>query len=57
MSYTDLELYTYSLTFAQKVVFFDLVLYRYFVGREGQSVSIESYRKILHKSNDYLREC
>lgn len=45
MSYTDLELYTYSLTFAQNVVFFDLVLYRYFIGREGQSVSIESYRK------------
>lgn len=49
MSYCDVELCTYSYAFVNKVVFFDIILYKYNIGRPGQSVSHESYLKAVDK--------
>lgn len=60
MSYTDIELYSYSLRFAKTVIFWDILLYRYFLGRAGQSISLASYRKnICHLERLFKRmlEC
>lgn len=42
ISYTDTEYVYYPLMSAGSIVFFDICLYRYFIGREGQSISIPS---------------
>jgi glycosyltransferase involved in cell wall biosynthesis len=41
ISHTDTEYCFYPLTAVKNFVFFDLVLYRYTIGREGQSVGAE----------------
>lgn len=49
MSYTDIELFTYSLTYAKSIIFLDILLYRYFLGRDEQSCTTENYAKnIVH---------
>ena len=40
ISYTDTEYVYYPLMAARSIVFYDLRLYRYFIGREGQTISI-----------------
>ena len=42
ISYTDSEYVYYPLMAVNSIVFFDICLYRYFIGREGQSISIPS---------------
>lgn len=42
ISYTDTEYVYYPLMAVEKIVFYDICLYRYFIGREGQSISIPS---------------
>lgn len=43
--YVDNEYVVYSIAYAKKIIYLDLVVYQYLVGRNGQSVSIESRRK------------
>lgn len=42
ISYTDSEYVYYPLMAANSIVFFNICFYRYFIGREGQSISIPS---------------
>lgn len=56
MCYTDIEMFSYSLTHATSIIFFDIHLYRYYLGREGQSVAFESYKKnIIHLERLFKR--
>lgn len=43
--YVDNEYVVYSIAYADTIIYLDLVVYQYLVGRNGQSVSIESRRK------------
>lgn len=43
ISYTDSEYCFYPLNKVQTVIFLDIILYRYQIGREGQTVSERSY--------------
>ena len=52
ISYTDTEYVYYPLLKAQNIVFLDILLYRYFIGREGQTVSISS--RINHANDMYM---
>ncbi len=49
--YVDNEYVIYSIAYANTIVYLDLVVYQYLVGRNGQSVSIESRRK---NHNQYI---
>lgn len=42
ISYTDTEYVFYPLAHVKNIIFFDITLYQYFVGRDGQTVSISS---------------
>ncbi len=44
-SYTDMEFDAYSVKDAKTIVYYPLDVYRYFVGREGQSISRDSYMR------------
>lgn len=48
ISYTDTEYCFYPLRAVNSLVFFDILLYRYQIGREGQTVSIASYQRNIH---------
>lgn len=52
ISYTDTEYVYYPLLKAQNIIFLDILLYRYFIGREGQTVSISS--RISHVNDMYI---
>lgn len=43
--YVDNEYVVYSLAYADTIVYLDLAVYQYLVGRNGQSVSMESRRR------------
>lgn len=43
--YVDNEYVVYSLAYADTIVYLDMTVYQYLVGRNGQSVSIESRRR------------
>lgn len=45
ISYTDAEYCYFPLSYAKTLCFFDIDLYQYFVGREGQTVSKASMKK------------
>lgn len=49
ISYTDSEYVFYPLSHVKSIIFFDLILYQYFVGRSGQTVSVSS--RIQHADN------
>lgn len=49
ISYTDSEYVFYPLRYVKTVIFYNIILYQYYVGREGQTVSIKS--KIEHASD------
>lgn len=68
ISYTDTEYVYYPLIKATNIIFFDLFLYQYFLGREGQTVSqnissksIGDYKKVaermLKNYLSYRRSC
>ena len=48
ISYTDSEYCFYPLRAVNTVMFIDILLYRYQIGREGQTVSLISYQKNIH---------
>lgn len=49
ISYTDSQFFFYSVLSATTVTFFDKVIYRYYLGRDGQTMSIESMSKnVMH---------
>lgn len=52
ISYTDSEYVYYPLMNIQSIIFFDIMLYRYFIGREGQTISIPA--RIKHMNDMYL---
>lgn len=52
ISYTDSEYVYYPLMNVQSIIFFDIMLYRYFIGREGQTISIPV--RIKHMNDMYL---
>ncbi|ADE82830.1 hypothetical protein PRMUPPPA20_20780 [Xylanibacter ruminicola] len=62
ISYTDIEYCYYPLTTAKSFCYIDATLYQYYIGREGQTVSVEStlahyndyYKVALRATNDYL---
>lgn len=63
ISYTDTEYSVYPLTKVKNFVLFDYVLYRYYLGREGQTVSDTALAKnkmqfyqVTTKILDHLRE-
>lgn len=41
--YTDIEYCIYPFKYIDSVLYLDLCIYKYFVGREGQSISMKSY--------------
>lgn len=43
--YIDMEFNAYSIANAQTISFYPMYVYKYFIGREGQSISKESYSK------------
>ena len=45
ISYTDSEYCYYPLSYAKTIIFFDILLYRYQLGRIGQTVSVSSLIK------------
>jgi glycosyltransferase involved in cell wall biosynthesis len=51
ISYTDTEYCFYPLEYVKDFIFFDIVLYRYYIGREGQTISELSL--IKNKNNLY----
>jgi glycosyltransferase involved in cell wall biosynthesis len=53
--YADAEYVFYPIRHVKNFVFFDLVLYKYFIGREGQSISISS--SIKNKEHSYIIFC
>lgn len=52
ISYTDMEYVYYPLAHVKSIIFFDLVLYQYYIGRTGQTISISS--RIQH-ADDFLK--
>jgi len=42
ISYTDTEFNYYCLLYSKKVLFYDIVVYKYLLGRAGQTVSVEA---------------
>ena len=48
ISYTDTEFCFYPLSCVHNFVFLNLYLYKYSLGRDGQTVSIKSYQKNIH---------
>jgi glycosyltransferase involved in cell wall biosynthesis len=53
--YVDTEYMFYPIHHVKNFVFFDLVLYKYFIGREGQSVSASS--TVKNKEHIYIIFC
>lgn len=51
-SYTDMAYTFFGMSAVQRVCFCPVVLYQYWQGREGQSVSMDSYRR---HTADYIR--
>lgn len=49
ISYTDIEYVYYPLFYVNSVVYLDLQLYNYYIGRSGQTISIKS--RIAHLSD------
>ena len=45
ISYTDMEFCLYSNPHIHSIIIYDINVYQYFVGREGQTVSFASYKK------------
>ena len=54
--YTDIEYYMYSFKYAETYIFFNIPLYCYRLGRNGQSVSIESLKKHIDDHIKVLEE-
>ena len=62
ISYTDIEYCYFPITRAERLTYYSLNLYQYFIGRDGQTISNESYKKnyiALYKvvnrvTSDYL---
>ena len=52
ISYTDTEFVYYPLLHTKNIIFLNLNLYQYFVGREGQTISIKS--RINHANDIYI---
>lgn len=48
--YTDMEYCLKPVAFAETAVCYDLVVYRYRIGREGQSVALESWHKNMDQA-------
>lgn len=48
--YTDVEFVVKALNFSKTITFIDTIIYRYRIAREGQSVSLEGYRKHYKES-------
>lgn len=51
--YTDEEFVVKALNFSKTIMFIDSIIYRYRIAREGQSVSLEGYRK-HYKENLFI---
>ncbi len=51
--YVDMEFNSFSLRYVDTVRFFDLDIYRYLIGREGQTVSREFWKK-KYKDHKYV---
>ncbi len=43
--YVDMEFNMYSILNVESIVYYDLDIYRYFIGRSGQSISEESFKR------------
>ena len=54
ISYTDIEYCYFPLSIAQSIIYIDVNLYQYFIGREGQTISNESF---LKRSGDLYKVC
>lgn len=54
ISYTDTEYDYYPMIKAKNFIFYDLVLYQYFIGRADQTVSLENRAKHI---NDIMQIC
>lgn len=46
--YTDTEFYLIPLQYSKNFIYFNLPLYQYRLGREGQSMEVETFRKNRH---------
>lgn len=51
--YVDMELNVYSIINAQTIVYYPIDLYVYYIGRAGQSISKESYKK-NYKNHEHV---
>ena len=52
--YVDMEYTLYSLMYIKTVTIYDMVVYQYLIGRDGQSVSIESRRRNIKHYYDVV---
>lgn len=52
--YVDMEFNMYSIKNVESVTFYDLDIYRYFIGRVGQTISEQSYMKNYLKHENIL---
>ena len=52
--YVDMEFNMYSILKAQTIVYYPLDIYRYFIGRDGQSVSKESFLRNYKQHENIL---
>jgi glycosyltransferase involved in cell wall biosynthesis len=63
IAYTDIEYCFYPLSFAKSFIYVDLVLYKYCIGRTGQTVAVSSMlknkehsRKVVSRMVEYCRQ-
>lgn len=51
--YVDMEFNAFSLKYAQTITYYNLDIYRYLIGREGQTVSRDFWKK-KYKDHEYI---
>lgn len=51
--YVDMEFNAFSLQYVNKVVYYDLDIYRYLIGREGQTISRDFWKK-KYKAHEHI---
>jgi glycosyltransferase involved in cell wall biosynthesis len=63
ISYTDTEYSFYPLSYVKSYTYLNIILYKYYIGRSGQSVSASSLIKnkehfylLIHKMIEYLKQ-
>ena len=54
--YTDTEYILYAISFVNKVIYYDLCIYQYRIGLQGQSVSLEGIKKHINDMENVIKD-